>query len=442
MPSLNSSIYCCALIIATPLVAEAFSTVDGSATTNTASGKTNKQQRVATVALAAVGLSSLNDDDDDTSDSTNNLFRGSLNSRQRRQTYQMHHSSSRDDFALRMQSEQSSWRDEDNLDDDIDEQHNDEDMTTATDSSSNNTRRKFLSTMLATTTAALTTATTTTTAANAYEQAYPIELTSTPYGIPETSSNSLTKLQQERLSNKKAKVAQTQNELTNDPLGLQQMLDNPKTFGLTVSGATMWGLALWLVTGSRSNPLVTPVANVLFNEKEEEWLQDRNDGYFGDLPLSLMIILSALFVCLGVLLDRVVYFLAEGDAAVSLQLAGVSVIGGAVWEVGRLAAKEKAPTRVEYERDVLLYQEFDEFALKRLIVGQGSCHRSDVISAFRRYNPKYRRADSEQYPLADIEIERILRQWNRQFGSGSEMSSAGFFSGITVDGAADAFAPR
>lgn len=109
-----------------------------------------------------------------------------------------------------------------------------------------------------------------------------------------------------------------------------------------------------------------------------------------------------------------------------------------MWEVGRLAAKEKAPTREEYERDVLLYQEFEEFAAKRLVVGRGSCHRSDVISAFRRYNPKYRSADNEQYPLADIEIERILRVWNRQFGSKSEMSSAGFFSGIVVDDAAKA----
>ena len=237
-------------------------------------------------------------------------------------------------------------------------------------------------------------------------------------------------------------MAQTQNELLNDPLGLQQLLNNSRTLGLTVSGATLWGLALWLVTGSRSNPLVTPVANLLYNAQDEEWLRDRNDGYFGDLPIGLMVILSALFVCLGVILDRAVYFLAEGDAAVSLQLAGVSVIGGAVWEVGRLAAKEKAPTREDYERDVVLYQEFDEFATKRLIVGKGSCHRSEVIAAFRRYNPKYRVAESEEYPLADIEIERILRQWNRQFGSRSEMSSAGFFAGISIDGAADAFAPR
>lgn len=386
----------------------------------------------------AVALSHNDNSDGVGGNNNNNPFRGSLNSRQRQRHHHQVHSSRKDDFALRMQSEQSSRYDEDE-----DEQHNDNDATATTQSSAQ-ARRQFLSSMLATTTAAVVQSTTSSSPqpANAYEQAYPIELTSTPYGIPETSSNSLTKLQQERLSNKKAKVAQTKDELVNDPLGMNQMFDSPTTFGLTVSGATMWGLALWLITGSRSNPVVTPVANMLYDEKEEQWLQDRNAGYFGDLPLSLMIILSALFVCLGVLLDRAVYFLAEGDAAVSLQLAGVSVIGGAVWEVGRLAAKEKAPTRVEYEREVLLYQEFDEFASKRLIVGKGSCHRSDVIAAFRRYNPKYRVADSEQYPLADIEIERILRQWNRQFGSRSEMSSAGFFSGITVDGAADAFAPR
>ena len=175
----------------------------------------------------------------------------------------------------------------------------------------------------------------------------------------------------------------------------------------------------------------------MYDEGKEDWLSDRNEGYFGELPVSFMAILSAVFVFLGVVLDRAVYFLADGDAEVSLQLAGVSLIGGAVWEVGRLAAKEKAPTREEYERDVVLYQEFEEFANKRLIVGRGSCHRSDVISAFRRYNPKYRVADNEQFPLVDIEIERILRVWNREFGSKSEMSSAGFFSGITVDGGAD-----
>lgn len=402
-------------------VVEAFSPVDGSSATS--SGKTNKKQRAATMAVAAAGFSSLHNDNSSGS-STSSPFRGSLSSRQ-----QMIN----DDFTLRMRSEYQEDYESDNTDDE----------TTATSShhsSETQARRQFLSTMLAASSAAVVQSPFPQ-AANAYEQAYPIELTATPYGMPENSSNSLSKLQQERLSNKKAKVEETRRELANDPLGMSQIFESPRAFGLTVGGSTMWGLALWLWLGSRSNPLVTPVANVLYDEKEEQWLKDRNLGYFADLPFSLIIILSAIFCLFGVVLDRAAYFLAEGDAAVSLQLAGVSVIGGAVWEVGRLAAKEKAPTREEYERDVMLYKEFDDFATKRLIVGKGSCHSSDVISAFRRYNPKYRVADSEQYPLADIEIERIFRQWNRQFGSRTEMSSAGFFQGITVDGAADAFAP-
>jgi len=305
-------------------------------------------------------------------------------------------------------------------------------------------RRKFLHGMLATTAAGFTSSAATTSSnptANAYEASYPIELQSTPIDEVETSSNSLSKLKEERLSNKRSKVAATRSELANDPLGLS-LQSSPTEFILTVAGASTWALALWFATGSRSNPVVTPLANVLYDDESEAWLADRNDGYFADLPLAFTAILSAVFVFFGVILDRAVYFLSDGDAEVSLQLAGVSVIGGAVWEVGRLAAKEKAPTRDEYEREALLYTEFDEFAKKRIVVGRGSCHRSDVIGAFRRYNPKYRVADSERYPLADIEVERILREWNRRFGSGSEMSSAGFFSGIYVDGQADAFAPR
>ena len=174
----------------------------------------------------------------------------------------------------------------------------------------------------------------------------------------------------------------------------------------------MWALALWLASGSRGNPLVTPLANVLYDvdqssssaasseeqendgdssdkegqqqkqKQQQQWLTDRNEGYFGELPIEFMAILSAVFVFCGVIIDRVVYFLADGDAEVSFQLAGVSAIGGAVWEVGRLAAKEKAPTREEYDRDVTLYKEFEEFAKKRIVIGRGSCHRSDVINAF------------------------------------------------------------
>lgn len=119
------------------------------------------------------------------------------------------------------------------------------------------------------------------------------------------------------------------------------------------------------------------------------------------------------------------------------------MLSGAFWEVGRLATGEKSGTRQEVERDDLIEREFAEFAAKRLIVGRStlSVHRSEVVKAFRRFNPKYR-VENEEYPLSDVEIERVIRKWNREKGSGSEMSSAGFFSGVAINSDADAFAPR
>ncbi|KAL7471882.1 hypothetical protein ACHAXS_012189 [Conticribra weissflogii] len=288
--------------------------------------------------------------------------------------------------------------------------------------------------------------------AYAFDRTFPTELEYKP-SEAETSSTSISKLKEERISVQKAKIKQTKEEFRTDPFGMTGLTqqsqrsnnaleDGDNNIGLTVAGGMVWALALWFVSGSRSNPLVTPLANIFYDEGKEEWLKDRNEGFFGDVPPPFLGVLTTIFIFLGVVADRAVYFLTDGDAAVSLQLAGVSAISGAFWEVGRIAAGEKGATREEFERDAELKREFEEFAEKRIVVGKGNCHRSDVISAFRRFNPKYRVADSEQYPLADIEIERILRKWNREKGSGGEMSSAGFFSGISINEAADAFAPR
>ena len=357
-------------------------------------------------------------------------------------------------------------------------------------------RRAFLHNMLAATSAAAASAgiaaiAVATTTAAAYEQSYPIELRSTPADETENSSNSLTKLREERLAAKRAHVESTRREMRDDPLGIDAMSSSGNVnFGETIAGASTWALALWFATGSRSSPIVTPLANALYGdggddedgdedadgigattvadavarlepqrrrprEQEEQpsrrtsrnqWLADRNDGYFSELPPSFMAMLSAVYIVLGVLVDRAAYFfVADGDADVSLQLGGVCAIGGAFWEVGRLATKEKPDTRTDADRDALLYGEFSEFASRRMIIGAGpscTCHRSDVISAFRRYNPKYRRADDDRHPLSDIEIERMLRRWNREHGSKREMSPAGFFGGICVDSGADAFGPR
>ena len=421
-------------------------------------GVTGSRSRAAAVALASTSL---------------NPLRGSLNTRtatsttkKRRRASQLSISSS-DDFASR-----------------VDEANSAVLLVTMTPEEQERQlyeRRTFLSNMLSATTSttaasvvAVTAAAAATTAvaiiatssqpivANAYEQTYPNELKSTiDTNEVENSSNSLTKLKEERISQKRAYVDATKQELRNDPLGLDifSTTNPPNNFSKTIVGATTWAIALWFASGSSSNPLVTPVANVIYSNKDyidddtgsiqtqNTWLTDRNDGYDSNIPLTLLTLLSIVYLILGIIIDRAVYFfVTDGDADVSLQLGGVCAITAAVYEIGRLATKEKPITRTEYNRNVELYNEFIDFASKRIIVKSTSssttCHRSDVISAFRRYNPKYRTADTtteEQYYISDIEIERILKRWNREYGSGINMSSAGFFQGISIDNGADVF---
>ena len=116
------------------------------------------------------------------------------------------------------------------------------------------------------------------------------------------------------------------------------------------------------------------------------------------------------------------------------------MIGAAAIELGRVATGEKGQTRDDYDRDLMLEREFEEFAENRLQKG-GNCHRSEVVKAFRRYNAKYRQADSTQYPLGDLEIEQLLRSWSQATGA-AEMSSAGFYNGISINQQADVFVER
>ena len=399
------------------------------------------RSRAAAVALASTRL---------------NPLRGSLNTRTATSTQKRRRSaqlSSSDDFASRVDDASSA-------------------LVTMTPEEQERRlfeRRSFLSNMLSATAGAASVAVTAAAAtavaiatssqptANAYEQTYPNELKSTiDTNEVENSSNSLTKLTEERISKKHAFVDATKQELRNDPLGID-IFSNTNVI-TTIAGATTWSIALWFASGSSSNPLVTPVANVIYSNKDytddetgttqsqNSWLTDRNEGYDSKIPLTLLTLLSIVYLLFGILIDRAVYFfVTDGDADVSLQLGGVCAITAAVYEIGRLAAKEKPVTRMEYDRDVELYDEFRDFASKRIIIKSTStsttCHRSDVISAFRRYNPKYRRADTSdtQYSLSDIEIERILKRWNREYGSGINMSSAGFFQGISIDNGADVF---
>jgi len=207
--------------------------------------------------------------------------------------------------------------------------------------------------------------------------------------------------------------------------------------GSKAFGTVLWAGALWLLTGSRSNPLVTPLANALYDEEEEAWLKDRNEGLFSNLPFPLFAALAIVFFAVGSGFDSLVTFLADGDRDNNLQLAGVSLIAGGALELGRIAAGEKKQTREESDRDMQLEREFNEFASNRLKPG-GNCHRNEVTRAFRRYYAKYRQADHPEYGLSDVEVERLLRNWSRPLG-GVEMSSAGFYSGVQINQDADVF---
>jgi len=205
----------------------------------------------------------------------------------------------------------------------------------------------------------------------------------------------------------------------------------------------VWGAALWFLSGSRSNPLATPLANLLYDPEEENWLKDRNDGLFAPLPAEFLFILSFVFASLGVVTEYLLLQLAEGDSAVCLQLAGVSLIGGATLELGRIASGEKRDTREEADRANQLRDEFAEFANRRLLEG-GNCHRRDIVAAFRRYFAKYRQSDTTSdgsTSLTDLEIEQLIRSWNQVENRGrAEMTSGGFYYGIQINKDADVFA--
>jgi hypothetical protein len=264
----------------------------------------------------------------------------------------------------------------------------------------------------------------------AYEQAYPVELGF----VNGDSSRDLRAVRNERYQQKKE-----QYESRMDFVRDKNLFEfrGPKD---VITCAT-WGGALWLISGSRSNPLVTPLANVLYKDKSQDWLVDRNNGLFAPFPIALQLVLLLVFFVLGIVTDRLTLFVSDGSANVSLQLAGVFLISGAALELGRVASGEKGPTRQEFERATQLQQEFEDFALKRLKVG-GSCHRNDVVRAFRRFYAKYRQEDSTEYPLSNLEIERLLKEWNQAKGGLAEMTSAGFYNGLSINEQADVFVSR
>jgi len=284
-------------------------------------------------------------------------------------------------------------------------------------------RRKFLEGFFAVSAATLTLPM----SANAYEKAYPVTL---DFENNDSTIN-LQSIREDRIAVQKSRAKQSKSDIINQPLAFRNKED--------VIGSAVWGGALWLLSGSRSNPLVRPLANALYdvNKKKGAWVKDRNDGLFAPFPAAFTLVMGVVFLTLGVFTDRALLFVAEGNSSLVLQLAGVSLIGGASIELGRIASGEKMITRDDSERDEALANEFEEFAAKKLVYGQGgSVHRSEVTLAFRRTFAKYR-VENDDYPLGDLEIERLLRSWNKRNGNLESISSSGFLKNVKINAEAE-----
>lgn len=267
------------------------------------------------------------------------------------------------------------------------------------------------------------------TAARAFDRYFPDELAGSDKSIGLISIGSRSNAQQ-RASAAKAKQEEMKKKLIN-PISTDDILPS-----LTWSGA------LWFLSGSRSNALITPLGNLFYDKEKEKWLKDRNDGLFAAPPLPFSVFLGVVFVMIGFWTQFVLLQLTEGDGLISFQLAGVSLIWGGFYEIGRLAVGEKGATRDEFDRRTELEEEFDEFAKARLLT-TGNCHRSDVVASFRRYFAKYRDTESKEYPLTDLEINKLLQMWNQmENGRRAEMTSSGFWYGIQINADADVFNSR
>ena len=158
----------------------------------------------------------------------------------------------------------------------------------------------------------------------AFDKTFPVELTDgddKPRGVTiGQRSNSQQRKQKAELAKKKMDQNLASFNMKNDLLP-----------------SLTWGLAFFFASGSRSNPLANPLANVLYDEKEERWLKDRNAGLFSALPLPFLFLLGLVFLIMGTVTQYSLLQLSEGDSGVCGELAGISLIGGGFFEIGRIA---------------------------------------------------------------------------------------------------------
>ena len=201
--------------------------------------------------------------------------------------------------------------------------------------------------------------------------------------------------------------------------------------------ASCLGVSAFLLAGSTSSPLSLPLANLMGYDEEDDWVKDRQEGLSSSPPAGFTLTLSVIALLFGVIAERGVMKLSEGDVYITIQLSVLAVLWGTFIEFGRFVVGEKGVTREENDKDQLMCDDFLDFAKESITLTSPTTseHQSDIIKSFRRSNTSYR--NSEQ--VSDSQIINVLDTFLRANGEGRKVSNAGFVKGVQLKQRVDGF---
>jgi len=163
-----------------------------------------------------------------------------------------------------------------------------------------------------------------------------------------------------------------------------------------------------------------------------DFVVDGEAGYASEPDLPVAAANAVAYLAAGLVAYRGLLATFDDRGFVSA-LAACAGIAGAVYEIGR----PKRLTRDQALQKESLRQSFDAFATTRLEPAvQGSVHKSEIVSAFRRSVARYRSASASG--VSDRVIEQTVRHWFRT-RAGISVTPAGFYRGCVLTPEPDIF---
>ena len=201
-------------------------------------------------------------------------------------------------------------------------------------------------------------------------------------------------------------------------------------------GAGLWSAALYFASPIQ---LLLLFFGKIETERPSDWLLrgigiaaglNVNDlGYTAPQWIRLTVVAICIFE--GLLVSTLLSSsLGDSTWAISSGLGACFAAG--VYEVGR-------PRRIEKDEAITLeaqWGDFNQWASTRL-TKRGSCHESEVFSAFRKENSRYR----SDTVISDEILRDMIRNWVRRSNEGASMDRTprGFIKGLSVLSRSDPF---